>query len=886
MRSSVALGGSVLLVGLTLGAGCGDDDGAPGGAGGGATTTVATGPGAGGGGADPGGVQIPGLSAPVQAAYDESGILHLTCATNEDCYAALGYFHAANRFFFMDFVRNLVRGRLGALVKAGATVLERDLENRRFFSTPEGDPLPEKYVADASPELRGYLDAYTLGVNAWIGDMRAGENGATLTTEYDFALIVKEAIRDWEPEDSAAVGLYVLGDLSNNGGIELALAEAIAAYDPALVPDLFSPRQTFDAYTIPSSQVALTGGPAADASRFAALGPLLADAEARLARVGSGGSRALPGDTGSNNWVVAPSRTTSGDALLANDPHLSLTNPSIWFAVEIDAVSAGTGTHHVGGSTFPGIPAVLLGHNEDIAWGMTVAYYDLTDVYVEQVSPDGLTVLFNGQDVPIIERDVTFEDADSGVPVTETIRWVPHHGPIVSEDPVAGTAITMRWRGHEGGTDLDVFTAMAVATSVAEARVALEGTSTLGQNVVVVDTAGDIGWFPYSRVPSRPWAAPGLEPWLPLPGDGSAEWGADLPFAALPQLLNPPGGFIATANQDMTGASADGDILNDGVDAIQTFGKAEGTRERRIVDMLEAGGNTHTVDTMHAIQGDGFSLYGEFTVPVVLAVAATAILTPDEQAVVDALAAWQFTCPTGLDGTDPATAPDTADPAVAIEAIGCTAFHATYFALVHAALQDEVTAAGVSSLGFGSNLVARALRDPTSIASGDLMWDDVSTSPQVETRDEVILRAITIAAEHLIELGTPNDWRWGRVHTLTLRSIYDSFGVATYNQGTYAASGGLHCVNVANPLSRAVPASGDPWNFAFAHGASIRMVVEAREDRPYMRYQLAGGQDLHRESPFYNNLLDGWLANEAIEFPFGPGAVPSPALEIVVQPAP
>jgi hypothetical protein len=144
------------------------------------------------------------------------------------------------------------------------------------------------------------------------------------------------------------------------------------------------------------------------------------------------------------------------------------------------------------------------------------------------------------------------------------------------------------------------------------------------------------------------------------------------------------------------------------------------------------------------------------------------------------------------------------------ESVGCSAAHALVAATVHEALDDEIAESGSASSGRWSlYLVARALRDPSQIATGDLLWDDVSTPGNTETRDEILLRAIGVAATHLALTGTPDTWQWGRLHTLTLRSIFDSFGVTTYNDGPHAAPGGLFTVNVASPSTR-VPDEGKP----------------------------------------------------------------------------
>lgn len=890
-RFSLGIATALIAASMVPGTtGCNDQDttaqtGGAGGSGAGGSGAGGTGGGT-GGSETPAGPQIPGLTSKVDAIYDQAGLLHLSCANDEDCFAALGYFHASNRFFFMDFVRNLVRGKLASLVKGGDTVLQQDFANRRWFATSTGEPLAEKLYSDASAETKTLMDAYTRGVNAWLGDMRAKKNGATLTTEYDFALIVKDAIRDWEPADSAAIGLYVLDDLSNNSDTELALAKSLPAYDPALAADLFSPQPVFDAFTKPLAPPAPPKAPGGAWNDFKTLGPLFDAARDSLSQAGSGVHWRHPGDTGSNNWAVGPSRTASGNAILANDPHLPLSNPSIWFPVEIDSTSGGgTGNYHMAGSSFPGLPAVMVGRNENIGWGVTTAFWDLADVYVEKLSADGKSVIFNGEEVAIIEKELEFDDVASGGKVKQSFKWVPHHGPILSEDMAAGTAISVRWRGHEGGTDLDAFLGLGRAADIAAGKKAIESASSASQNFVVVDKAGEIGWFPYSKVPKRAWASESVPPWLPLPGDGTAEWDSFVPFADLPQLLNPADGVIATANADMTGACADGDLLNDGQAALQSYFKADGTREQRILDQLAAGGDTHSMETMTALHGDDFSLYGEFATPVILEELLGVALSPDEQAVFDALTAWKYTCPTGLDGSDPATAADSADADEAAESIGCTAFHAVFYSLLNQAMGDETAAAGESAIGQDLIMVARALRDPAEISSGEMFWDDVSTPNVTETRKDIVVRAVSFAATRLAVNGAPNAWRWGRLHTLSLRSIFDNFGFTTYNVPPVAAPGGLFTVNVASPR-RVLPAEDKPWSFDFRSGPSVRFVVEAAADGLKMSYQLPGGSDLHRESQFYNNLFPNWLENKPVDFPFGPGAVTDPAVEVTVTPLP
>lgn len=851
---------------------------------GGAAGVAGSGGGAGSAGGTSG-VQIPGMTSEVAAVYDEFGFLHLTCGNDNDCFAAMGYFHASNRFFFMDFVRHLVRGQLGAIVLAGSTVLDLDYENRVFFSTPEGKPLEIDTVERAEPSTKEAIAAYSKGVNAWLEDVKAQRNGATLTEEYGFAVLSKDPPRAWEPEDSAAVGLYVMRDLSEGSGSEIYLANVLAKLDPKFTQDLLSLRPLYEVSTLSASGAdSIAPPPPPPPSLFAPqvkarmesmqnlIAPLAAGLDpARLAE-----KRAI----GSNNWALAASRTSGKKPLLSNDPHLALSNPSIWFPIEVDARTKGTGTYHVAGGSFPGLPLILTGHNEDLAWGVTTTYYDLTDVYTETLSDDGKSVKFKGQDVPLLEKNFDFYDSSTKQTITKTFRWVPHHGPIIKEDAEKKQALSVRWVAQGGITDFDGFLGIGRAASTVEAREALKKINSSSQNFVVADKKGDIGWFPYVRMPSRPWASAELPPWLPLPGDGTAEWDGFLDVADLPQMFNPPKGFIATANQEMTGASFDGDPTNDGQKAYQAWDKAEGARQQRIVDLLDAGGDTHTTDSMRTIQGDTHVLMAESIVPALIE-AAKGSDDAGAKEVADALAAWKFSCPTGLAG-EKKDSDKSSDAAESADSIGCSAFHVTLYALNAAALDDELSAAGVSVSSVDRAVfLARVLAKPETVTSGEGFWDNVTTTDATETRDDILRQALVTAGAALGKLGGKDEWRWGRLHTLTLRSIFDNFGIGTYNYSPVATPGGLNTVNVATPSS---PSASKPLDLFHNNGPSLRTVIEIDEKGPHMEFQYPGGADLHRDSPFYNNLVSRWIKNEPVPFAFG--GVANPSVQVTVSPAP
>jgi penicillin G amidase len=827
---------------------------------------------------------IPGTSMPVEVKVDAAGFLHVYAKNDVDGMRTVGYFHAKNRMFFMEFVRSFVRGRLAEIVKAGSLVLERDFANRLFFSNAQGVPLEEVFWNQASKEAQQLMIAYTEGVNAWLADWKADKNGATLTTEYEFSLFNKDGIRAWEPQDSVAIALYMMNELSNVSSTEILYGKAFAGLPAPLVTDLFAAQPGFPAYTVPAatgsmippSPVPDLGNPESKKSfefniqAMTVWRPMIEKAWTEQPPPLDPFAGGIQQMMGSNNWVLGPSRTTNKQALLANDPHLNLANPAIWYPVELDSKTGGNGTLHFAGASLPGLPVILSGHNEDIAWGVTTIYYDMADVYMETLTPDGKGVMFNGQVVPIVEKELSFLDSSTGNTVKKVLRWVPHHGPIVSEDLPNQTATSIRWVAHEGSTDMDAVFGLNRATSVNEAKTSLKMLSCTNQNFVVADKKGDIGWFPFSHVPARPWASMQLPPWLPLPGDGTAEWNGFVAVDDLPQLVNPANAAIATANNDLTGAFDDGDPTNDGYAFLQSPSLAIGARQQRILDQIAAGGNNHTSETMANLQGDTYSLVASKLVPQWLSVLNTTTMSPEVSKLHNILSSWKFTCPTGLATSDPKGEVST-DPTEKSESIGCSVFHIALYSLIDQAIGDEHKSANVEVLiKNATRLMMRAFTQPNSLSSS-AFWDNVETPSVVETQTDVLVTAMQKASEVLNTVSSDaNAWQWGKIHTLQLRSIYDSFGIGTYNEGPYATAGGLFTVNVANPAGKKADQSQRA-------GASMRTVIELTGTGPKMKFQLPGGSDLHRESPFYNNLMAGWLKNQGTEFAFGINAVSNPS---------
>jgi penicillin amidase len=830
--------------------------------------------------------------------FDEHRVFNADCATDEDCAMALGYYHAFDRFVQMDIRRRFSTGRLADILLPGvaAGFVDDFADLRALFSTREGQPAEDFLYEQASPKTKALLDAYAVGVNQWIADVQNGDNGATFPREFSHVLLSysPDQIPPWRPQDSVAAVLALVENLTNDESAQVAAGNAREAIgNDDKFSDLWSRRPLEESAILPLDWQP-PPPPAASAKALSRLAtdrpklrdrlnvaPILRRLNDKLGRTLDLrrmilGSRDIGVEIGSNNWVVGPSLTTEGNALLSNDPHLGMSQPATWYLAHLDATTHGNGEIHGAGSTFAGLPWIIVGQNESIAWGLTTTTMDFSDVYIETLSKDGdgnpTGVMFKGEEVPFIRVPFTITFSDGSTEEKELL-FVPHHGAVREIDTANDTAVTLRWTGSDVDTDINFLTDLVRSTTMEEARVALENITTIGQNVVVIDPENNIGWFPYNRLPKRTWATNldgDAPPWLPLDGSGDYEWDEYFALEELPQAANPASGYIATANNDMTGALFDGDpttLYNGDPHPPYQVGAASGFRHARIVSLIEGVGNQHTRETMNQIVSDVHSLIGERMVPGMLAIANDLDPGPtfEGQKVINALEDWDFTCPTGLDGTNSEMSPLVSDQAELTAASGCMAFHALLDELRFRIEQNEHAPGGrAPSIATYYSIVG----PPTELVAGDVYWDDPDT-PEEEDKYEVMFESLESAGNFLVgELGADETkWAWGRLHGLQLSSDLSTFSIFDYDnpppgEPPFANDGGLFTVDVANP---GTPGMAD---FVQTAGPSTRFVCEASPTGPTCTIQLPGGQSGDVTSPYYEDLLFPYLANQPMPLVF------------------
>jgi penicillin G amidase len=508
---------------------------------------------------------IAGVRQPVEVIRDRWGIPHIYAASHDDLFFAQGYVHAQDRLFQMDVSRRVGAGRLSEI--AGSYGLANDRAARIFGWHRAAEAQAQGILADK--ETAAAAEAYAAGVNAYIAE-------GHLPLEFR---LLRYQPEPWRPFDSAAWGTVLAWGLSVNWETELLRARLVAALGPERAADLTP--------ILPDDYPTILPGVSAGA-RFAE--DLLA-AYQELAASFPPGGMPLSRAAGSNNWVVSGEHTTSGRAILANDPHLPPLFPAIWYENHLVG-----GDYHVTGFTSPGVPGVLIGHNEHIAWGITNAFPDIQDLYVERFHPDDpLLVEVNGDWQRVDERVERIHVRWRRQPHEERVRYT-RHGPVISDlVSNSGHDLALRWVYHEKGNHLAATLKICRAIDWAGFRQALHDWSFPSQNVVYADTEGNIGYVMPGRVPIRA-RGQGL---VPVPGwTDNYEWQGWIPSTELPACFNPAEGMIVTANNQVTARDYPYWLTGEWLPPY---------RARRIADLL-SNGKPLDVAAMQRIQQDTLSL--------------------------------------------------------------------------------------------------------------------------------------------------------------------------------------------------------------------------------------------------------------------------------------
>ncbi|MEM1125835.1 MAG: penicillin acylase family protein [Bacteroidota bacterium] len=722
-------------------------------------------------------LDVPGLQAPVQVAWDTRHVPHIFAENDHDLYLAQGYLTARHRLWQMEFQTHAAAGRISEIVGPGA--LSYDRSRRRMGMVWAAERSLEAVLADSLTRVA--MEAYAEGVNAWVDQLDA----TTLPLEYK---ILGYEPEPWTPLKTTLLLKYMAETLSG-GSNEPAMTEARSLHGDSLMQALFPYQAPFvDPIIPPGTEWAFEPVPVAP--QQALLDPL----------IGLNGLSGTPADPniGSNNWAVGGSKAVTGRPILANDPHLTLNLPSIWYEMQLHA--PGTNTY---GATLPGAPGIIIGFNEHVAWGVTNGGSDVFDWYQITFADAARTTYdYDGATRPVETRIETIQVRGEAT-VVDTVRYT-HHGPVAylpSETPYGRmpTGAALRWTAHDPTNELRTFLRLNRATDYDDYVEALTTYAAPAQNFVYADQAGTIALWHNGAFPLR-WKGQGR--YLSDGADPAYEWQGFIPHAHNPHVRDPERGFVSSANQPPT---------DDTYPYYLGWDYASYERGARLNDRL-AVMEAITPRDMMALQLDDRYLHAERALPALLARLPEDGLSADQRTARADLAAWD------AHYRAQATAP------ILFDAWWSTLWRLTW---------DEFPDGPRPWYDVTLRLV---LEEPTSP-----LFDDQTTNGP-ETLDDLVQQAFETAFSQLEDRHGPygEAWAWGQARGTRIDHLAQIPGLGRTDLRTSGRSGTL------NAMGR-------------TSGASWRMVVSLEEEvRAWGIYP--GGQSGHPGSAFYDLAVDDWMA--------------------------
>ncbi|GAA2951407.1 penicillin acylase family protein [Kitasatospora cinereorecta] len=841
-----------------------------------------------------GSIELKGLAGDVDVKRDSYGIPQIYADSDSDLFRAQGFVQAQDRFWEMDVRRHMTSGRLSEMFGSGQVETDAFLRTLGWRKVAQ-----QEYDEVLGEDTKKNLQAYAEGVNAYLD----GKDGKDISVEYAALGLTNDyKPTEWTPVDSVAWLKAMAWDLRGNMQDEIDRSLMTSRLGKKQIEDLY-PAYRFDKNDPIVGQGAVspvTGAFEPDAepsdgigaqtpegateglnTQLSALSDTLDEIPALLGPNGNG--------IGSNSWVVSGDHTTTGNPLLANDPHLAPMLPSLWYQMGLHCRQVSeTCRYDTAGYTFSGMPGVIIGHNKDIAWGFTNLGADVTDLFLEKVSADGYQ--YDGKTEPFVTREETIKVA-GGKSRKITVRET-NNGPLVSDrssemvkvgkkapvtasapDRGDGYAVALKWTALEAGRSMDAVFELNRAKDFKTFRAAAEHFEVPSQNLIYADTDGNIGYQAPGRIPVRVKG----DGRMPSPG-WTSEYGWEekpVPFAELPFEYNPDRGYIVTANQ----------AVIEKYDHLLTKDWGYGARSQRINDLIEqkiGGGEKISTDDMQTMQMDNQSVIAAELVPKLLKIGISDKSVREAQKLLEG---WEYV-----------QEPDSAAAAY---------FNAVWRNILKLAfgnkLPKELRAKGdclsvlpATSTGPVDEQTKRVRecgqRDPdTAQPDGGDRWYEVVESiledpdnewwkvpaqgreEAIGNRDQLFARAMEDARWELTaELGKDiNTWSWGRLHQLTLRN--QTLGTdgpdllqRALNRGPWHLGGGEAAVNATG------------WNAAGGYDViwvpSMRMVVNVGEWDKSRWINLTGASG-HAFSAHYTDQTDKWVDGELLDWSFESDAV-------------
>ena len=674
---------------------------------------------------------VSGLQESVEIYRDEYGVPHIYAQNRADLFFAQGYVHAQDRFWQMEFWRHTGQGRLSEIVG------EATVDSDKFIRTMGWNRMAAAtaaYYEEEQPDYYALLEAYSAGVNAYIE-----ENRNHLSINQTILNLVGEPwpIEPWTPVNTVSWGVVMSDVLSRDMFNEIRRAKLIEAFGEANVT-IWHPFYPYEERPVIAPTDELTSELPAETKRPGAV-TAVNWSRVNFDVIGQPPDPYALGAgpfIGSNSWVVGGEHTASGLPLLANDPHLGIQMPSIWYEIGLHAPDL-----NVTGFSFAGVPGVVIGHNDRIAWGVTNSGTNVQDLFIEKINPSNpnqYEYMGQWQDMEIISEVIK---VNGGEDVTIEVR-LTRHGPIINDvaaEQLEGRndVLAVQWTAEEPSRVLQSIVLLNEAQNYDDFRKALRYWDIPSQSTIYADVEGNIAYQLPGLTPIRR-DGDGL---LPVPGwTGEYEWEGWVPYEELPAVLNPEKGYIVTANHA---------VVDEDYPHHITWYWDNGNRGQRINEMLTAAiaDGAVTADDLARIQFDSKSL----TAVCLCASAAK----PVEQRRPDT-GGQRAGCAAG-------------DLQERRDSVPAALFEIFFMHLARNVLLDDVGETFFDSVAATnpSTIFFQELADEP----GASWWDD-TTTPEAETQEMIILQSLADTIGWFEENvgGEMNEWTWGRIHTATFVS--------------------------------------------------------------------------------------------------------------------
>jgi penicillin amidase len=738
--------------------------------------------------------KVPGLSAPVEIVRDKEGVPHIFAKSDADGWFALGYAHAQDRLWQLEFQRRVGAGRLAEIMGEPA------YDNDRLMRTLGIARTAQRMAQNADRPTRAAFESYSAGVNAYLA------SGPVLPIEFHVFGIKPEP---WTPADSMGWLLVMAWDLSGNWRTELARLRFMAKIGAERTAELLPPYPGDKATPLPD---------------FTKVYSDLDRAAGSLLSLSPPSEQAI----GSNNWVVSGPRSETGKPLLANDPHLGLQTPALWYLAHVSSPSGNS----VGG-TLPGLPFMVLGRNDHLAWSMTTTNSDTQDLFVERVHPKDARQYLTPQGwsrFEVREEVIKVKGEERRIQVRTT-----RHGPVISDvsKPLAGATprqhvIALAWAALDAGNYASrAGFAMARARNASEFVAATRDFHAPHQNVVYADREGRIGFVAPALVPVRRADNEAMGR-VPVPGwIAKYDWQGFIPFEQLPATADPREGRIVTANHK---------IVAPGYKPFLTVDWFSPFRADRIEEML-AERPKHSMASFRRMQADVNSRIARELLPVALAARPA---TKEGRSAHAMLAGWKGE--------------------MAVDSAAALVFSAWYRELTRLVYADELGELFRESWEQRGAFMIAAMKGER----GFERWCDNVKSEPKETCAALAGAAFDLAADELAKrYGVPSTWRWGAAHIAA--SDHRPLGFVPVVKRLFSITpetpGDSFTVNVGHFFVR-----DEERPFANRHAASLRAIYDLADlDRSLFMHST--GQSGNVLSPWYSSFAERWAKVDYITIP-------------------